>query len=68
MLYPNSEPPREETSTPGRVAAAPVVLPDDYLRKMKQNLGEVEAQVESETCPEPDPEFSLIEEDDTSPT
>ena len=26
------------------------MLPDDYLRKMKQDLGEVEAQVEAETC------------------
>jgi len=25
------------------------MLPDDYLRKLKQQLGEVEAQVESET-------------------
>ena len=27
----------------------PVMLPDDYLRKMKQDLAEVEAQVESKT-------------------
>jgi hypothetical protein len=27
----------------------PVMLPDDYIRKMKQALGEVEAQVESKT-------------------
>jgi hypothetical protein len=27
----------------------PVMLPDDYLRKMKQDLSEVEAQVEAET-------------------
>jgi hypothetical protein len=27
----------------------PVMLPDDYLRKLKQDLGEVEAQVESKT-------------------
>jgi hypothetical protein len=25
------------------------MLPDDYIRKMKQDLGEVEAQVESKT-------------------
>jgi hypothetical protein len=25
------------------------MLPDDYLRKLKQDLGEVEAQVESKT-------------------
>jgi hypothetical protein len=34
----------------------PVLLPDDYLRKLKQDLGEVEAMVESETRYEPDPE------------
>ena len=34
----------------------PVMLPDDYLRKMKQDLAEVEAQVESKTRYEPDPE------------
>jgi hypothetical protein len=28
-------------------------LPDDYLRKMKQDLSEVEAQVESKTRYEP---------------
>jgi hypothetical protein len=27
----------------------PVMLPDDYIRKMKQDLAEVEAQVESKT-------------------
>ena len=27
----------------------PVMLPDDYLRKLKQDLSEVEAQVESKT-------------------
>ena len=27
----------------------PVILPDDYLRKMKQDPGEVEAEVESKT-------------------
>jgi hypothetical protein len=27
----------------------PVTLPDDYIRKMKQALGEVEAKVETET-------------------
>jgi len=27
----------------------PVMLPDDYLRKMKQDLSEVEAQVDSKT-------------------
>jgi len=34
----------------------PIMLPDDYLRKMKQDLGEVEAQVEVETRCEPDPD------------
>ena len=32
----------------------PVMLPDDYLRKMKEDLSEVEAQVEAETRCEPD--------------
>ena len=31
----------------------PVMLPDDYLRKMKQDLSELEAQVESKTRYEP---------------
>jgi hypothetical protein len=34
-------------------------LPDDYIRRMKQELSEVEAQVESKTrhepCPDDDP-------------
>jgi hypothetical protein len=34
------------------------MLPDDYLRKLKQDLGKVEAQVESKTHYEPDPNFS----------
>jgi hypothetical protein len=34
------------------------MLPDDYLRKLKQDLSEVEAQVESETPYFPDPDFS----------
>jgi len=34
------------------------MLPDDYLRKLKQDLGQAEAQVESETRYEPDPDFS----------
>jgi hypothetical protein len=33
----------------------PVMLPDDYIRKVKQNLSELEAQVESKTRYEPDP-------------
>jgi len=31
----------------------PVMLPDDYIRKMKQDLSEVEAQVQSKTRYEP---------------
>jgi hypothetical protein len=32
----------------------PVMLPDDYARKLRQDLTEVEAQVEAETRREPD--------------
>jgi hypothetical protein len=32
------------------------MLPDDYLRKMKQDLSEVGAMVESETRYVPDPD------------
>jgi len=35
---------------------SPVMLPDDYLRKMRQDIGEVEAQVEAETRCEPGPD------------
>jgi hypothetical protein len=42
----------------------PVMLPDDYLRKMKQDLREVEAQIESKTRYEPDPDFSPPPADD----
>ncbi len=35
-----------------------VMLPDDYLRKLKQDLAEAEAQVEAATRYEPDPDFS----------
>jgi len=45
----------------------PVMLPDDYLRKLKQQLGEVEAQVEPETHYEPDPDFSPPPSDDAPP-
>ena len=34
----------------------PVMLPADYIRKLKQDLSEVEAQVESKTRYEPDPD------------
>jgi hypothetical protein len=36
----------------------PVMLPDDYIRMMKQALSEAEAQVEAKTRYEPDPDFS----------
>jgi hypothetical protein len=39
-------------------------LPDDYLRKMKQDLSEVEAQVESQTRQEPDSDAPPPSEDD----
>ena len=45
----------------------PVMLPDDYLRKLKQDLSEVEAQVESETHYEPGPDFSPPPPDDDAP-
>jgi hypothetical protein len=45
----------------------PVMLPDDYLRKLKQDVSEVEAQVESETHYEPDPDFSSPPDDDPPP-
>ena len=41
-----------------------VTLPDDYVRKLKQDLSEVEAMVESKTRYEPDPDFSLPPPDD----
>ena len=44
----------------------PVMLPDDYLRKMKQGLEEVEAEVEAETRYEPDPDFSPPPDDAAS--
>ena len=44
----------------------PVMLPDDYLRKLKQQLSEVEAQVESETRYEPDPDAPPPNDDDPS--
>jgi len=34
----------------------PVMLPDDYLRKLKQDLAEADAMVESKTRYEPDPD------------
>jgi hypothetical protein len=41
----------------------PVMLPDDYLRKMKQGLEEVEAKVKDETRYEPDSDFSPPDDD-----
>jgi len=35
------------------------MLPDDYLRKMKQDLAEAEAMVESQTRYVPDPAASV---------
>jgi len=35
------------------------MLPDDYLRKLKQDLGEVEAEVEAKTRNEPAPDCFL---------
>ena len=43
-----------------------MMLPDDYLRKLKQMLGEVEAQVDAETHYEPDPDAPQPSDDDPS--
>jgi hypothetical protein len=43
------------------------MLPDDYIRKMRQDLSEMEAQVESKTRYEPDPDSSPVP-DDYSPS
>jgi hypothetical protein len=40
------------------------MLPDDYLWKMKQALGEVEAQVESKTRYEPVSDDPPADDDD----
>ncbi len=42
----------------------PVILPDDYVRKMRQDLSEVEAQVEAETRYEPVPDDPPPPDDD----
>jgi hypothetical protein len=42
------------------------MLPDEYIRKMKQDLREVEAQAEAKTRYELDPDFSPPP-DDASP-
>ena len=43
------------------------MLPDDYLRKMKQDLGEVEAKVEAESRREPDMDAPTPPDDDQLP-
>ena len=53
--------------TPKPNRGHPCLLPDDYLRKLKQDLSEVEAQVESETHYVPDPDFSPAPSDDDFP-
>jgi hypothetical protein len=40
------------------------MLSDDYLRKLRQDIGEVEAQVESKTRYEPDPADPPPSDDD----
>jgi hypothetical protein len=42
-------------------------LPDDYIRKLKQDLSEVEAQVESKTRYEPDPDAPPPSDDAAPP-
>ncbi|MCX6843949.1 MAG: hypothetical protein NTX53_16930 [candidate division WOR-3 bacterium] len=42
-----------------------VMLPDDYLRKMKQDLGEVEAQVEAQV--EAETRYSPVLDDPPPP-
>jgi hypothetical protein len=44
------------------------MLPVDYLRKMRQDLGKVEAQVEAEYRCEPDPDAADESQSDESPT
>jgi hypothetical protein len=41
------------------------MLPDNYIRKMKQELAEVEAQVESKTRYEPDPDLPPPPDDES---
>ena len=43
------------------------MLPDDYLRKMKHDLNELEAQVQCKTRYEPDPDFSPPPDDGPPP-
>ena len=42
----------------------PCLLPDDYVKKLKQDLGEVGAQVEPATRCDPDPDLSPAPDDD----
>ncbi len=44
-----------------------VMLPDDYLRKMKQDLSEIEAQVEAETRYQPVLDDPPPPDDDQTP-
>ena len=45
----------------------PVMLPDDYLRKLKQDLSQVETQVKAETRYEPIPDDAPPPSDDDDP-
>jgi hypothetical protein len=45
----------------------PCLLPEDYLRKMKQNLLEVEARIEAETRYKPFPDDDPPPPDDDPP-
>jgi len=40
------------------------MLPDDYIRKMRQDIGEVEDQVEAKSHYEPFPDDSTAPDDD----
>ena len=42
-----------------------LMLPDAYIKKMKQGMAEAEAMVESESPYEPDSDFSSPPDDDT---
>jgi len=44
----------------------PGMLPDDFIRKMKQDLAEAEAKVEDETRYEPDYDFPPPPDDPAS--
>jgi len=42
----------------------PCLLPDDYIRKLKQDLVESDAVAESETRLEPEPEHEVVADDE----